>query len=329
MRRLISILAALVVGTSLAPAAHAAGTKVMFTQVTGAPISGTPSVAAGETLHFVLGNFPASGGLYIFQAVKPMVDGSKVTQFDQKGALMISNGSGANFTPAQVIALTINNGNSWGADCAHQQCGLWLEYNYEKPNDRSEDQFVPFTFSALPTAVATPGASAAPTMPATTETISVKINGMVAQVNTPGKISYREVLTFEATSGSGSPVTFKSYTPDLCPLTGNTVTALKGSGQCDIAATVGSKSSHFPFIVGPGVQNVKSSYSGKVGKSVALAKESNFGEMVSYSSKSAKICTVKGTTLKLNKKGNCLLEASAIGTDNYSALKTAIALSVK
>ena len=322
MRKSFSILVALIVGISLAPASQAAGTKVMFTEATGAPVSGLPTIAAGETLHFVLGNFPTTAGLYVFQAVQP-VTGARPTYSNTKAPLWISTDPQASFAPTKVIAFTIDNGNAWGADCAHQQCGLWFEYDHSKSTDLSEDQFVPFSFSAVPTTVT------APIMPSVAETLSVKIDGVDAKENIPGKISYRQVITFSATSASGSPVTFKSYTPDLCPVNGSTVTALKGSGQCDIAASAGSKSSHFPFIVGPGVQTVKGVTSVKAGKSIGLSKESNFGEKVSYKSNSPKICSVSGFTLKAIRSGKCLISESATGSENYPALSATAAITVK
>lgn len=322
MRRFISILAALVVGISLAPTSHAASTKVMFTEATGAPISGIPAVAAGETLHFVLGGFPSTGGLYVFQAVQP-VGGARPTYSNTKAPLWISTDAQASFAPTKVIAFTIDNGNAWGADCAHQQCGLWFEFDHTKSTDLSEDQFVPFTFNTLPTTGATP------VIATSAYTLSVKINGVITQENIPGTIAYRQVLTFDATSNSSAPVAFKSYTPDLCPVTGNTVTALKGSGQCDIAVTVGSKSSHFPFTVIQGTQSVSLGKSSlKVGQSLLLAKISNFGEVIAYKS-SSKNCSIKGNSLKALKAGSCKISASAMAMDNYKALNQSFVLTIK
>ena len=93
MRRSISVLAALVLGFSFAPASQAAGTKVMFTEASGAPVSGTPTVAAGETLHFVLGSFPTTAGLYVFQAVQPAA-GARPTSSNTKAPLWISTALG-------------------------------------------------------------------------------------------------------------------------------------------------------------------------------------------------------------------------------------------
>lgn len=322
MRKSISVLAALIVGISLAPASHAAGTKVMFTEATGAPVSGTPTIAAGETLHFVLGSFPTAAGLYVFQAVQPAA-GARPTFSNTKAPLWISTDPQASFAPTKVIAFTIDNGNAWGADCAHQQCGLWFEYDHSKSTDLSEDQFVPFTFSAVPTTVT------APIMPAVTDTLSVKINGVDVKENVPGTIAYRQVLTFAATSGSGSVVSFRSYTPDLCPLTGNTLTALKGSGQCDIAVTVGSKSSHFPFNVVAGIQLVKISTTAiKVGHEYTAPKITNFGETLSYKS-SSKNCSIKGSSIKAIKPGLCSITGTAKGSSNYAALTKSFSINIK
>jgi len=309
MRRSISALLVGFLAISLAPQA------IAQTSVQGGPL--TNLNLAGDKIHLALSGYPTSHGLYIYQAVKPDA-GARPTLINTASQVWVGTAPGAT-DPKGDIVINVDNGHAWSADCAHQICGIFIRMDHTSPTENSEDQFIPITFSA----------SSAPVVATPTDTLSVKIDGMDAKENVPGNIAYRQVVTFSATSGSGAPVTLKSYTPNLCPLSGNTVTALKGSGQCDIAVSVGSKSAHFPFIVGPGIQSVKTSYSGKVGKTIALAKESNFGEMVSYSTKTSKVCTVKGRTLKLNKKGNCLLEASSVGTENYSALKTSITVSVK
>lgn len=327
MRRLLSIATALIMGVTLPTVSHAAVTKLMFTQENGAPLSGIPTVSAGESLHFVLANFPTGSGLYIYQAVQPKNAGSKPSQANtsQSAAIWISANSQASFAPDKVITFKVDNGNAWGADCAHQQCGLWLEYDFNKSADRSEDQFVPFNFSAVSTA---PTPTSSPmSSNLTPDSLDVKINGVQAKENTISAIFYRQVLTFSATSSSGVPVTFISYTPDLCPVSGNTVTALKGAGQCDIAAVsvgnanFGPKKSHFPFNVGLGVQTANVGHIGfkvKVGATWTEAKTTNFGETITYKALT-KNCSIKGFTFKALKVGACKIVASAPATSNYAA----------
>ncbi len=309
MRRLISALAATALVIALAPSAMAQ------TSVQGGPL--TNLNLAGDKIHLSLSGYPTAHGLYIYQAVKPDA-GTRPTLINTASQVWVGTATGAT-DPKGDIVVNVDNGHAWNADCAHQICGIFIRMDHTAPADTSEDQFIPITFAASSTPVA-----AAPA-----DTLAVKIDGVDAKENVPGMIAYRQVVTFTANSGSGAPVTLKSYTPDLCPLTGNTVTALKGFGQCDIAVTVGSKSSHFPFIVGLGSQSVKSSYMSKVGKSISLDKVSNFGESIKYLSTTPKVCSVKGSTLKAIKSGNCLITAKAVGTENYSLLTTKIIVTIK
>lgn len=312
MRRLISALAAT---AATALVIMVAPSAMAQTSAQGGPL--TNLNLAGDKIHFVLSGYPTTHGLYMYQAVKPDT-GARPTLINTASQVWVGTSAGAT-DPKGDIVVNVDNGHAWNADCAHQICGIFIRMDHTAPTDTSEDQFIPITFAA----------SSSPVAAAPADTLAVKINGIDAKENVAGTIAYRQVLTFEATSGSGAPVTLKSYTPDLCPLTGNTVTALKGSGQCDIEAKVGSKASHFPFNVVPGVQDVKATYAGKVGKSIALAKLSNFGEMVTYSTKTSKVCTVKATTLKLVKKGDCVLIAKAIGTNNYSSLTASVTVTIK
>jgi hypothetical protein len=155
----------------------------------------------------------------------------------------------------------------------------------------------------------------------------VKINGVSANSSVIGTIAYRQVLTFSATAESGAPVKLISYTPDICPVSGNTVTALKGSGQCDIAASspgnamLAAKESHFGFNVALGTQTSNfghKSFKVKEGTKWTLAKQTNFGESISYKSLS-KNCVIKGFSITAVKAGLCKIIASAPGSTNYLA----------
>jgi len=343
MKRIITALAVVALAVGIAPQAHAANTKVMWTAANGAPISGTPSVAAGQTLYFVLGSFPTTAGLYAYEAVQP-ASGSRPTQTSAAIpalTMWISKAPGATSDPTKVQTFTIDNGNAWGADCTHQQCGLWFQFDHTNMADKSEDQFVPFTFvvpaaTAAPAPAATPSSSpaAAPAvLPA--DTLAVTANGVALVENALGSITYRTPLTFSATTASKAAVTLKSYTPDLCPVTGFVVEALKGEGTCDIAVTSpgdvthAAKTAHFPLMVSPATQALtNSSTAVKVGKRVSLPGSTSFGEMIKYTT-SSKNCSVKGSTVKGLKTGSCVVSASAPGTGNYSALKASVVVTVK
>jgi len=337
MKRLVTTIAAtatLALGLTFAPQAQAAMTKIMWTGANGAPISGTPSVAAGDTLHFVLGGFPTGHGLYAYEAVQPMA-GSRPTLTSASIPVLtmwISADKTAPSHPTEVLAFTIDNGNAWNADCAHQQCGLWFQYDHTNMADHSEDQFVPFNFVAgMGSTTAVPTSAATGLGP---DLLTVKVNGTALVQNVPGTIAYRTPLTFDVTTGSGVKTTLKSYTPDLCPVKDNVVDALKGSGICDIAvssvgdATHGPVTAHFPLMVTPAVQKIKiTAATLKVGKSVSLSATTGFGEKVTYKSAS-KSCSVKGSAVKAISAGTCSVSATAPGTANYSALTTNVVVTV-
>lgn len=307
--RIISTVAGTALAIAIAPVAMAQ------TTVQGGPLTNLNS--AGDKIHLALAGYPTAHGLYIYQAVQPAA-GARPTQINTASQIWVGTDKGAT-DPKGDIVLTVDNGHAWGADCAHQVCGIFVRLDHTAPMDTSEDQFIPITFAAA-SATATSA-----TLPA--DTLTVKIDGVDAKENVPGKIAYRQVVTFAATSGSGTSVTLKSYTPDLCPVTGNTVTALKGSGQCDIAATsagnatTAAKTSHFPLIVGLGVQTANVGRVGfkvKVGASWTLAKATNFGETITYKALT-KNCSISGFTLKALKVGACKISASAPATANYAA----------
>jgi len=308
MRRILVTAAAVALAIVVTPTAMAQ------TTVQGGPL--TNLNPAGDKIHLALSGYPTTKPLYIYQAVQPLA-GARPTLINTATQLWV--GVGATTDPKGDIVLVVDNGHAWGADCAHQTCGIFVRLDHSAPTDTSEDQFIPISFSTVtPTTTAT-------VIPA--DTVSVKIDNLDAKENVPGKIAYRQIVTFVASSGSGTPVTLKSYTPDLCPVTGNTVTALKGSGRCDIAATsagnamTAPKTSHFPFNVGLGVQTANIGHIGfkvKVGTTWTEAKTTNFGETITYKALT-KNCSVKGFTFKALRAGTCKIVASAPATANYEA----------
>ena len=327
----LTVLATALVG--VAPA-HAVDSPLMFTQSTGAPISGTPTYKAGDTAYFVIANFPTSPaeGVYIFQAVQP-ASGAKPTTENQSGAIWVSTQAGASFTPTSILALKIDNGNKWGADCAHQQCGIWVEGAHGTTS--TAQQFVPFNFEAASTPA--PSASPTPTAAALPKDVAVvTINGIATPPSGLGTIHYRDVLKFAASSPAGAAISYKSYTPTLCPVTAaGEVTALKGEGQCDIAVvsaattTTSASEAHFPFQVVAGVQSLVQLKSAvKVKKFLGLAIESNFGERVSYKNTTPKNCGLKASAIVGLKVGSCILTATAMGSSNYPALSMKVVIKI-
>lgn len=288
---------------------------------------------AGADIHLGLQNFPANHGLYISEGVKPASGAHATSLYDQSTIWVSESPAIANFpaplSPTKsdvkihvVSAFTDKAGVA--VDCTKSVCGLFFRLDHTAPGDTSEDQFFPISFKA-----------GAPVAALALDTISVAINGSVVPANIPGVLSYRAPITFVVTTGSGASVTLTSYTPE-CAVSGFTITALKGAGQCDIAvsspgnASYGPKTSHYPFNLSLGTQSAGPlKAAAKMGKKITLAKETNFGEKISYKSTSPKICSVAANNVKVLTSGSCILVATATArTGLYSAYSAKIVLSV-
>jgi hypothetical protein len=328
MKRIITALAIVALAVGIAPQAHAA------TTFQGGPLTALSSNAP-TSIHIALTGYPTTYGLYIEQAVKT-TDGTRPTVHG--APLWVSSvaadlSQGATSIKSDIV-LVVDNGHSWGADCAHQQCGIFIRADHNATSITSEDQFIPLTFEAstapAPTSTAAPSSTPAPTaLPA--DTIDIKVAGSAV----PLSIWYETPITLQITTESGLAPKLISYVSDLCVLDGFTVKALKGTGTCDIAVSTagnekyGPATKHVVLTAEPATQTLnKSSAAVKVGKSVSLSGSTSFGEMIKYTT-SSKNCSVKGSTVKGLKTGSCVVSASAPGTANYGALKASVVVTVK
>jgi len=334
MKRIVTVLTVVALAIGFAPQANAA------TTFQGGPLTALSSDAP-TSIHIALAGYPTTHGLYIEQAVKT-TDGSRPTVHGAPlwvSAFAMDLSQGATSIKGDIV-LVVDNGHAWGADCAHQQCGIFMRADHNATANLTEDQFIPLSFLASTAPAPAPASTSAPiAAPATpvipVDTLAVSANGVAFVENVPGSITYRTPLTFAAKTGSGVAVTLKSYTPDLCPVNGLVVDALKGTGVCDIAvistgdAMHAPKTAHFPLMVSPATQTLATATSSvKVGKTVSLTGSTTFGEMITYVT-SSKNCSVKGSTVKGLKAGSCAVSASAPGTANYSALKASVVVTVK
>ncbi len=319
-KKFITVLAGVgLVLVGFAPTAQAAPTVV----VQGGPFTGLDP--AGADIHFGFGNFPTAHGLYILEAVKS-ADGTRPTVFNQATQVWVSTDSQAPAHPTGDVVLHVV-GTFANADCSRDICGVFIRLDHTAPTDTSEDQFIPITFKA---------GVAGPALPA--DTISVKVNGVAVPANVPGTLVYGATAKFDVTTSSGGAISFKAYGP-ACGLNGSVVTALTGTGQCDIGVTsAGSSSfagatSHYPFILAQAKQVLTfSTKYVKVGNSISLPTKTNLGEAISYSVISKTTCTYSkvGSTLKAVKVGNCSVKASAAGmSGNYRELLQKVSLSIK
>ena len=134
--------------------------------------------------------------------------------------------------------------------------------------------------------------------------------------------------TVSASATSGLTVTFGSLTPDVCSVTGSTVTPLT-AGTCTIAAnqagngnysaasqvtqniTVAQAGQTIAFGVAPSL-----GFGGAAGNVSAIA-TSELG--VTFSSLTGGVCTVSGNTVTPVAAGICTIAANQAGNGNYSA----------
>ncbi|GGM81065.1 beta strand repeat-containing protein [Dactylosporangium sucinum] len=135
-------------------------------------------------------------------------------------------------------------------------------------------------------------------------------------------------LTVAPTATSGLTVTLASTTTGVCTVSAFTITAV-AAGTCTVeagqagnadwnAATTVSRS----FTVTKGAQAITfTAPSGKVlaDSPVTVSATASSGLAVTFSSKTADVCTVSGTTVTLVKTGTCTLTASQPGDADWNA----------
>ena len=280
------------------------------------------------TVRIALTGFPAANGLYIQQCNAP-VDGARPTDCGP-AQLWISTSPGASFAPTDSIIFkptstyTTKNGL---IDCKVTSCGIWFSYDRTALADKAEDQFIPITFKASSTAVALPS-----------DEITATLNGVELSPRKASDLGYRAIGKISATAKSGSELTFASSTPD-CTISNMVVTALKGSGFCNISvtsagsATFATYTANYPLKLVPGMQFVgvkKFPLSMTKGLARGLVSETNFGTPISYKATKPNICAIEGNLLLAKKKGVCVLRATAPArADMWGALTQTIQIQIK
>jgi len=323
-----TIAASLAIG--VAPSAFAAAT-VTFVQSTGAPLASQTITGLnpnGDTVYLTLGNFPTGKGLYVYQAVQPAA-GARPTQMNAASEQWVTTAMGGTAKPTDIIKVAVNNGHAWGADCAHQTCGIQIEFDHDSTSDKSQDQFFPIAFAATGTTPATTTA-AAPSV-----TITAQIDGKDLSGTMPGALGYETPKYVVIKTSDGEPATASiSADPSgktFCVIANNTIKALSATGACNLNIKVGSGSqANFPFMLGAGIQTLTNKVTSIAhGKPVALAAKTNFGEAVMYSSATAKTCAVVGDSVIGLRAGSCVLNATAAASANYAALATKVTIKVK
>ncbi len=321
-----AVLVAGLIAIGFAPSAEAQS-KVTFTAATGAPLASqtlTGLNPAGDVVTLTLGSFPTGKGLYVYQGVQGTA-GARPTQINQSSEQWVTTATGGTAKPTELISVKVDNGHAWGADCAHQVCGIAIEFDHASTADHSEDQFFPITFAAQSTAPMSPASPA----PAPSVSITAQIDGKNLSATAPGNLPYETPKYVVVTTSDGSTPTLSiSADPSgktFCNVKANLITALAGTNYCNLQITTTSGKANFPFALSPGVQFVRTApKSIKVGQSITLSAKTNFGEKVVYKGTTSSTCLVIGIKIVGKKAGACTVTMSAPGTANYAALNGSI-----
>ena len=282
----------------------------------GGPLNNLDSPAS---IHIALGNFPTNGGLYIMQCVEGVAS-VRPTVCNAAVQLWVSNTPGATFKPTADIVFKPTSTFA-GTDCTVVKCGIFLRYDHTVPNDLSQDQFIALTFKNTAAAVAS--------LP--NDEITATINGVTLSSRTPIKLAYRAPAVLAATSKSGANLTYQSLAP-ACALDSMEITALKGTGFCDIAitsagnATTSGVTAHFPIELTLATQSIPA-FKLVANKKFNLPKSTNLGELVTYLGTGS--CTTNRNVVTA-KKGTCTIVAGAKGAlDLYTPLNLRLVIKVK
>jgi len=306
-----------IAGLLVAPTAASAETKVALgpqTKVVGGPLT---DLSAAPTINLNISGFPAKAGFYFQQCGAPLAP-ARPTTCNDAAQLWISTERGANFAPTANIVFkpvaSYKTRSGQEIDCRKVSCGIFIRYDHNNGTDLSEDNFIPLTFKAgdnTPTLVS--------------DEITASIGGVTLSQSRPIAMAYRAPGLLLATAKSGAALTYKSSA--ACTLVDGVITALKGTGACNItvtspgSATYGPAEAQFPIYLTPGNDGILSkAYPStmKIFKSVTLRSESLFGEKLKFKT-SSKACRVSGSRVIALQRGECLVSITGPSVANLFA----------
>jgi hypothetical protein len=284
-------------------------------KVVGGPLT---DLSASPTINLSITGFPTKAGLYFQQCAAP-TGATRPTTCNDAAQLWISNERGANFAPTANIvfkpAASYKTRTGQEIDCRKVSCGIYIRYDHNNSGDLSEDNFIALTFKSgdnTPTLVS--------------DEITASIGGVTLSQRNPIAMAYRAPGLLIFSAKSGATLTAKSYAP-ACTLVDGVVTALKGTGACDIGitspgnATYGPIEVHFPIYLKPGNDGILSKAyptTLKIRKSAILKNDSLFGEKLKFKTTS-KTCSVYGSKVIALRKGACVLSITGPSVANLFA----------
>ena len=160
-----------------------------------------------------------------------------------------------------------------------------------------------------------------------TKTITISKGGQVITFGAmPASLVIGGISNIPATSTSGLSLSFSSTTPSICTVSGSTIKGIAG-GNCIIAANQAGNA-----IYNPAVQKTQSITIAKssqtlifgavpvitVGKAGLVSASTTSKLAVSFSTGTAGICSVNGTTVIGKAVGTCIIAANQGGNANYN-----------
>ena len=168
----------------------------------------------------------------------------------------------------------------------------------------------------------------APADPVTGSIVIQKIPQTISFIP-PASATIDKPVTLTATASSELTVSFRSDTPDVCTVSGTTVTASQ-AGTCTITASQPGDGRHAPADPVTGsiaVQKIPQTISftppkdAEARQRIALSASATSKLAVSFTSDTPGACTISGSTLTPAKAGTCTITASQAGDDRYAAAK--------
>jgi putative cell wall-binding protein len=168
--------------------------------------------------------------------------------------------------------------------------------------------------------LATLVATAGPALALTSQTIS--FTGPASTALNAGPVA------ISATASSGLTVAFTSATTGVCTVAGTSVT-LVSVGTCTINANQAGNGTFsaapqvaqsFPVTIGSQTISFTGPATSQLNASpVTVAATASSGLSVAFTSATAPVCTVAGTSVTLVAVGTCTIDANQAGTSNYTA----------
>ena len=277
----------------------------------GVAVSPTSGLNSGDRITVTMSGLSGSLGVYASVCKQGATQMDTPAPCDAQSEMWITGtgaGGSSNGSASVAVSSTFSN-----VDCTVDSCVVYVRGDHNNQNDFSLIRTVSLSF-------AVGGPSRTP------DSATAAYGSVTLQPNQPGNLKYRTPITLVVSATSGLPVSLVSLTPD-CVISGNTVTALIGSGVCAIGATTAGNDTYaplgvnFPFYVHLGKQKIITTHfvrSTSVGKRFFIAAtsiRSNFGANVKVRVSTPAVCSIKhdskGWTITGITSGSCKVIAHA------------------